>query len=89
MLDRPERREAQPLVTARFPQRVRARDVPDEGLARRSQASQMWQYLQGTRPTFGALLSLSVDLLVVYALTSLSARDWVEQGLVEGGGAAA
>ena len=54
-----------------------------------SQASQMWQYLQGTRPTFGALLSLSVDLLVVYALTSLSARDWVEQGLVEGEGAAA
>ena len=54
-----------------------------------SQASQMWQYLQGTRPTFGALLSLSVDLLVVYALTSLSARDWVEHGLVEGEGAAA
>jgi len=54
-----------------------------------SQAGRVWQYLQGTRATFGALLSLAVDLLVVYALTSLSARDWVEQGLVEGEGAAA
>ena len=43
-----------------------------------SQTWQMWQYLQGGRPTMTALLALSIDLLIVFALTSLSAREWVE-----------
>lgn len=52
-----------------------------------SQAWQMWQYLQGVRPTTSALLALSIDLLVVYALTSLSAREWVEEGRSQSEGA--
>lgn len=52
-----------------------------------SQAWQMWQYLQGGRPTVSALLALSTDLLIVYALTSLSAREWVEHGRFETEGA--
>lgn len=45
-----------------------------------SQAWQMWQYLQGGRPTMTALLGLSIDLLIVYALTSLASREWAETG---------
>jgi len=45
-----------------------------------SQIFQMIAFFQGGRPTAGALLSASVDLLTVYALTSLSARAWTRGG---------
>lgn len=45
-----------------------------------SQVFQMIAFFQGGRPTAGALLSASVDLLTVYALTSLSARAWTRGG---------
>ena len=51
-----------------------------------SQAGQMWQYLQGTRPTASAMLALAMDLLMLYALTSLSAREWAESGRAENEG---
>lgn len=51
-----------------------------------SQAWQMWQYLQGGRPTMTALLGLSIDLLIVYALTSLASREWAETGRAESEG---
>lgn len=45
-----------------------------------SQAVQMVAFFQGGRPSAGALLSASIDLLTVYALTSLSARAWTRGG---------
>ncbi|WP_233542912.1 LssY C-terminal domain-containing protein [Kocuria tytonis] len=45
-----------------------------------SQAIQIAGFFQGARPTAGALLSASIDLLTVYALTSLSARAWTRGG---------
>ncbi|MFL0503939.1 LssY C-terminal domain-containing protein [Kocuria rhizophila] len=45
-----------------------------------SQVVQMFAFFQGGRPSAGALLSASVDLLTVYALTSLSARAWTRGG---------
>ncbi|MDO4919829.1 LssY C-terminal domain-containing protein [Kocuria sp.] len=45
-----------------------------------SQTGQMIAFFQGGRPSTGALLSASIDLLTVYALTSLSARAWTRGG---------
>ncbi|RLY91750.1 hypothetical protein EAE32_10130 [Kocuria tytonicola] len=45
-----------------------------------SQVVQMAAFFQGGRPSAGALLSSSLDLLTVYALTSLSARAWTRGG---------
>ncbi|GED00003.1 hypothetical protein KVA01_21570 [Kocuria varians] len=45
-----------------------------------SQVTQMVAFFQAGRPSGGALLSASIDLLTVYALTSLSARAWTRGG---------
>lgn len=44
-----------------------------------SQLSQLAQWVGRDRPTFITLLAMTVDLLAVYALTSLSARQWTAQ----------
>lgn len=41
-----------------------------------SQLSQLAQWIGRDRPTLVTLLVMSIDLLAVYALTSLSARQW-------------
>ncbi len=44
-----------------------------------SQLSQLAQWVGRDRPPFITLLAMTVDLLAVYALTSLSARQWTAQ----------
>lgn len=41
-----------------------------------SQVSQMAQYLGSVRPSVGALASMGIGLLIIYALTSQTAREW-------------
>lgn len=44
-----------------------------------SQLSQLAQWVGRDRPPFFTLLAMTIDLLAVYALTSLSARQWTTQ----------
>lgn len=45
--------------------------------------SQVLQYLGSLRPPFLTILGMSVDLLTIYALTSMSARTWVRERVRE------
>lgn len=43
-----------------------------------SEIGQLAQYLGGVRPSVLELISMTVSLLLIYALTSLSAREWTQ-----------
>lgn len=45
-----------------------------------AEVGQLGQYLGGVRPSVLELSSMAVSLLLIYALTSLSAREWTEPG---------
>lgn len=48
------------------------------GMLAVTQISQLARYVGSDRPTFVTLLSMTIDLLTLYALTSRSARDWTD-----------
>ncbi|WP_218672371.1 LssY C-terminal domain-containing protein [Corynebacterium pacaense] len=44
-----------------------------------SQMSQVGQYIGGVRPSFFAMVSMMTGLLIIYAMTSQTARDWTSR----------